>query len=162
MLTFDNSIWRETQLKWYGGTTIEQDYLLEKFIETQKISKINFQGNSAYLEKILGNSCTDAAELCIFIVNQPFKFTEVARLSNQYITNLAPGGILYLAINKFLAEPETYANCVDDYDQSILRFFQQNISLPIIDYVSGADDHGDKFNWVHPLTRFYFKNASII
>jgi len=155
--------WREVQLKWYNGTTIEQDYELELFVKENNISRIGYHGPNNYLEELLGSKQTDNLDLCVYYVNQLFKFSEIVYDCNKIINEkLLPNGFLYLTVNKFLAEPEYFENSTQDYDESIFIFLKEKINAPVIKYHSGKTDGGIRFNWVHPLTRVYFKNVNTI
>jgi hypothetical protein len=97
----------------------------------------------------------------IFLVNQPFKFSEITDICNQEIRKLPLESFFYLSVNKFLAIPEPQNDAVDDYDVAIFEYVEKNVCYPIVKYYNGKDDYGQKFNWGHPITRFYFQHASI-
>jgi hypothetical protein len=68
------------------------------------------------------------------------------------------GGLIYLSVNKYLVTARCYAKELDeDYDQAIKQFVGQQITASIQTYWPCGLDRGNKFNWVHPLTRFLFK-----
>jgi hypothetical protein len=67
---------------------------------------------------------------------------------------------LYLSINKFLAIPEPQHSVDNDYDCAIYNYVTKNVKYQLLTYFSGKEDFGKKFNWGHPLTRFYFTNAN--
>ena len=72
--------------------------------------------------------------------------------------NMNPGGLVYLSLNKYLAVPRCYdANLPKDYDQAIQEFFKNHINATIESYQPCMLDGGNRFNWVHPLTRFHFR-----
>jgi len=155
--------WREVQLKWYKGTTIEQDHQLESFVKEHNIVRIGYQGSGNYLEQLLGNKQTTDLDLCVYYVNQPFEFGKVVQDCNKIINeSLSPNGFLYLTMNKFLAVPEYFENSTEDYDESIFVFLKEKINASVVKYHSGKLDGGIRFNWVHPLTRIYFKNVSSV
>lgn len=151
-------IWRDTQLKWYGGDSLLQDQELCDFVSNNDICQIRYTGDSEYLESIIGKK-NNIGDMCIYLINSPFKFSEIVKIANQEIKKLKPNGILYLSINKFLAKSEPQNNVNSDYDSAIFNFVVDNVCYPLLKYHSGVIDGGQRFNWVHPLTRFYFLNA---
>ena len=81
-----------------------------------------------------------------------FKFNDIIE------KQLTKNGVLYLSINKFLASSiDHIPKLNDDYDLAIEEFIQANINASILSYTYAADDRGQKFNFTHPLTRFYLK-----
>ena len=48
-----------------------------------------------------------------------------------------------------------------DHDDAIKVFLTKKIKGHLVNYYSGANDNGTNFNWVHPLTRFYFKASAL-
>jgi hypothetical protein len=153
--------WRETQLVWYDGSTIQQDYDLEQFIINRNILSIEYFGDSDYLKLILEKE-TSPGQLCVYLANRPIKLSNIVSNSNKILKKLQPEGILYLSINKFLLVPEPQSVVVDDYDDAIYNYITTHVKSTLIDYYSGKNDGGKKFNAVHPLTRFYFQNANSI
>lgn len=153
--------WREIQLAWYGGSTIQQDHDLEQFIINRNISSIEYFGDSDYLKLILEKEISPG-QLCVYLANRPIKLSDIVSNSNKILKRLQPEGVLYLSINKFLLVPEPQSVVVDDYDDAIYNYLTTHIRATLIDYHSGKNDGGKKFNAVHPLTRFYFQNASPI
>jgi hypothetical protein len=150
--------WREIQLNWYDGDTIEQDYLLEQFVHNNNINGIRYLGDADYLKPILKKDSQDI-NLCVYLANSPFKFSELVKICNQELQNTS---LLYLSINKFQAIPEPNLSVIEDYDTAIYQYLIDNVYYKLINYTSGKNDGGKKFNWVHPLTRFYFCNENII
>jgi hypothetical protein len=147
--------WKDTQLKWYGGDYIQQDYDLEQFIIANRIRNIKYLGKSEHVKVMFGRE-KKPANMVIWLVNYKFQFSQIVKECNSELENLGPGGILYLSLNKFLATPEPQENIDTDYNLAIFDFMKNNVNYPILKYHSGAQDYGNKFNWAHPLTRFYF------
>lgn len=148
------------QLNWYAGDLYYQDYLLQEFIIQNKIERICYLGDCNYIKTIINSQNNLNPQLCIFIVNSLFKFSEVVYTCNKNLENLGNGSWLYLSVNKFLAESEPQEGIVEDYDDAIYNFIANRIKFKIVKYYSGKTDQGRKFNWVHPLTRFYFLNEN--
>ena len=153
--------WKNTQLKWYSGTNIQQDYDLQQFVTNQKISSIVYLSTTS--NPLLNSvDVVPLKTLYVYIINQSEKISNIVSSCNQQLNKLLPGDFLYLAINKFLLEHETGIESVEDYDASIYNYIKLNVKSTIVEYHSGKVDGGRRFNWVHPLTRFYFSNANIV
>jgi hypothetical protein len=149
---------KNIQLQWYEGDITEQDYDLEQFVHSNGISGIKYIGDSEYLKPILEKE-HNSTNLCVYIVNSPFRFDDIIDICNN---ELKVNKFLYLSINKFLAISESQDNINEDYDEAIYDYIKNHTNYPILKYKSGKEDGGKKFNWVHPLTRFYFYNENII
>jgi hypothetical protein len=146
---------------WFDADVTQQDYDLIQFVTNNNIKAVKYLGDCSFLKSVLKRNLPDP-KICVFLVNQPFKFSELINTCNQEIKNMLPNSFFYLAINKFLAIPEPQENVTDDYDDAIHEYIKNNINCNIIKYYNGKDDYGQKFNWGHPLTRFYFTNESTI
>jgi hypothetical protein len=71
---------------------------------------------------------------------------------------MLPGSLIYLAVNKYVAIPNQYdCNLSPDYDTAIEQFINTRVNAKIEQYQPCGFDAGNKFNWVHPLTRFYLR-----
>lgn len=152
---------RKQQLKWYGGDMILQDQEILNFVEYQNIQNIKYVGDSKHLELTIGKK-SNHGEMCIYLVKSPFKLDHIVEVCNQELERLAPGGILYLALNKFLLEPCSQQTVNPSYEAAIYDFVVSHIRYPLICYHSGIVDGGKRFNWIHPLTRFYFTNEDTL
>ena len=152
---------RKQQLKWYGGDIVLQDQELLNFVEYHNIQKIRYVGDSKHLELIVGKK-SDQGEMCIYLIKSPFELSHVVEVCNKELARLAPGGILYLALNKFLLEPCSQEAVNPNYEAAIYDFVVSHINYPVIRYHSGIIDGGQRFNWIHPLTRFYFINENTL
>lgn len=150
--------WRQTQLDWYKGDLLRQDADLIEFIQRHQIRSVAFHGQSEFLNSILILPQTETSDLAIYIVNSIFKYSEVIANIN---TNMNHNRFIYVSINKFLAIPEPQIKVAEDYDNAIYDYILENVNLSLLQHYSGKDDHGHRFNWAHPLTRFYFKNENI-
>lgn len=147
------------RLSWYNSDITQQDHELLEFVIKNNINSVRYLGECIFLKPIVNRESNDP-EMCIFLVNQPFKFSKIVSICNQEIKKLPLNGFFYLAVNKFLALSEPQENIVDDYDDAIFNYVQKNVCYPIIKYYNGKDDYGQRFNWGHPITRFYFQHAS--
>jgi hypothetical protein len=150
------------QLQWYHGDMILQDHELLHFVQHNKINKIKYIGDSKYLEDIIGKKHSDIADMCIYLVNSFFDIQKVLEICNQEIRCLPKNGIFYLSLNKFLLQSAPQQQNIDaNYDFALRDFVIAHVHFPLLRYYSGAVDGGQRFNWVHPLTRFYFTNENI-
>jgi len=151
--------WRQQQLNWFEDhAMIKQDHdLLEKIKQVNPRS-ILFKGDSEHFQSLIETKDTPY-DFCIYIVNHSFNFNTLVNNINAIIDSaLQNNSTLYLSINKYLAQADTYdINLPSDYDLAIKKFMISNVQAELQDYYSGAGDDGKQFNWVHPLTRFYFK-----
>jgi hypothetical protein len=147
--------WKQTQLNWYGGNTIQQDYDLQQFIFDNNITNIDYFGDCDQLQ-LHAVRKKKHCQISIYIVNRPEKISNIVNKCNQIINQLKPKDFVYLSINKFLIQHEPGLSFVEDYDESIFNYVSVTATLPVLKYYSGKNDSGKKFNWVHPLTRFYF------
>ena len=145
----------------YQADVTQQDHDLLQFVINNNITAIKYLGECSFLKSVIKRE-SDDARICIFLANYPFKFSEIVNTCNQEIEKMLPNSFFYLAINKFFAVPEPQQSVLDDYDDAIYEYIKNKINYPIIKYFSGKDDYGQRFNWGHPLTRFYFSNANNI
>ena len=152
---------RKKQLGFFDGTyVIKQDQDLIDLIERNAYTRAVAIGDVGYFNdfiKIVGHD--SKVDFCIYIENRKFKFDQLANDINAIIQkNMNPGGLVYLSLNKYQAVPRCYdANLPKDYDQAIQEFFKNHINATIESYQPCMLDGGNRFNWVHPLTRFHFR-----
>ena len=147
------------QLQWYHGDMILQDHELLDFVTHNDIHKIKYIGDSKHLEDILGKKSA-AGDMCIYLVNSFFDLEQVVETCNKEIKCLPLNGIFYLSLNKFLLQPIPQQDINANYDSALYNFIIDRVQFPLLRYYSGAVDGGRRFNWVHPLTRFYFINEN--
>ena len=160
MLTLHKQLtWREKQLSWFSEPVIiKQDQQLIDYIQRNHIQQAVIYGDdffSQYVNKVDHGP----VDLVILIQNEPFKFDRlVADINSNIAKNLSAGGTLYLAVNKFLCtEPQCGLDLPDNYDDAILDYMTSNVHAIVAQYFPDHHSIGSMFNWVHPLTRFYFK-----
>ena len=152
-------IWRKQQLSWFDEpVTIKQDQELIDFIKHNNIQHAIMYGDTFFAQHITKVD-HGPVDLIIWIQNQPFKFDQlVSNINREISTNLSDTGTFYLAINKFLCtEPQSDTDFPDNYDHAILQYVTDNINAVLIQHFLDCNSTGTMFNWVHPLTRFYFK-----
>ena len=160
MLTLHKQLtWREQQLSWFSEpVTIKQDQQLIDYIKHNHIQHAMIYGDdffSQYVDKV----DSGPVEFIICIKNKSFTFDQlVTDINNNIANNLSADGTLYLAVNKFLCTaPEHGIEFPDDYDDAILKYMQQHVNAVVEQHFPDSSSVGSMFNWVHPLTRFYFK-----
>jgi hypothetical protein len=147
------------QLKWFQADMSAQDYELKTFVEDHGIDTITYVGDTDRIESLLGKA-GKSQQLCVYVVNSEFSFSDVAMQCMEQINKLDNNGVLYLSLNKFLAQPEPWSQSQENYDMTILNYMITHVPRVLLHYHSGFVDNGWRFNWSHPLTRFYFLNAS--
>ena len=153
------SDWRQQQLAWFEEpAVIKQDHDLLEKIKQVNPRAILFKGQADYFQKLLGTK-DGPYDFCVYIVNQSFNFNSLINEINFIIdSDLENNSLLYLSINKYQAQADIYdVGLPEDYDVAIKQFMISNVHAELQDYHSGAGDDTKQFNWVHPLTRFYFK-----
>lgn len=152
-------IWRKQQLSWFDEpVTIKQDQELIDFIKHNNIQHAIMYGDTFFAQHITKVD-HGPVDLIIWIQNQPFKFDQlVSNINREISTNLSHTGTFYLAINKFLCtEPQSGIDFPADYDHAILQYMEHNVDAVLVQHFLDYNSVGTMFNWVHPLTRFYFK-----
>lgn len=159
-LTTLPSLTREKQLSWLEpGHMIKQDHdLISTIIDCQYTHALGY-GDIDYFKSYINFVSSGPADFCIYIVNEPFDFIEVTTHVNHIIeTDMNNNSLIYLSLNKYLAHPKQYdSTLADDYDCAIKQFITKNISAKVEQYHACENDGGQKFNWAHPLTRFYLR-----
>ena len=154
-MIFRGDVLRNIMLKWYDEPVIfEQDHQLIEYIISHNIKVAYGAGPIDFLKPYLTISNDQPTYFGIYIVNNHFNFNElivnINNLLNTKVNNL------YLSINKFLAIPDSYENDLpSNYDEAIYNYVNKHICGTIVNYYSGSNDFGERFNWSHPLTRFW-------
>jgi hypothetical protein len=152
-------IWRKQQLSWFDEpVTIKQDQELIDYIKHNNIQQAIIYGDT-FFSKYVNTVDHGPVDLIIWIQNQPFTFDHlVSRINSEIATNLSYTGTFYLALNKFLCnKPESGIDFPDDYDHAILQYIEHNVDAVLMHHFLDYHSVGTMFNWIHPLTRFYFK-----
>lgn len=151
--------WREQQLSWFADpVTIQQDQDLIDYIKQNQIQHAMIHGDEFFSQYVTAVN-TGMVDFVIWIENQSFDFDHLIYNVNQMIAhNLRNNGVIYIAINKFLCQGRNYATGLpDDYNESILTYLKTNINATLEKHLFDHSHSGSSFNWVHPLTRFYFR-----
>lgn len=152
---------KDTQLLWYDADLCTQDAELMDFINLNEIKRIKYFGDIERIRTLINKVDDFDCQLCVYMVNSPFKLSTIIENCSAILNQFNSLGYLYLSLNKFLLQHEFYNNIEDDYDNAILFHVTKKIPFRLIKYYSGNVDGGIKFNWIHPLTRFYFSNENI-
>ncbi len=151
---------RDFQLGFFSpGCHIKQDQDLIDLLNKHKIIRARGYGSVQYFSQFVEFVQDRPVDFCIFIVNEPFDFELLCNNINHVIQHhMNSGGLIYLSVNKYLVTARCYSKELDeDYDQAIKQFVEQQVKASVQKYWPCGLDHGNKFNWIHPLTRFLFK-----
>lgn len=149
---------RQQQLSWFADpVTIKQDQQLIDYIHHNHITQAIIHGDD-FFSQWVNKVDHGPVDLVIWIQNQTFTFDQlVAQINHHIATDLNCNGTLYLAVNKFLCSaPLSCVNLPDNYNDAMLKYMSDSVDAEIYQYFL-PDNTGSMFNWVHPLTRFYFK-----
>lgn len=153
---------RQIQLNFFDGQfVIKQDQELIDLINQHKYTTALGVGDVGYFKKYINLVDSGQTDFCIYIQVFKFNFNDLVDHIN-YIAkkNLKPGALMYLSLNKYMAEPGRYDTSLPiDYDLAIKQFITQRVNLLVETYQPCGLDLGQKFNWVHPLTRFYLRKS---
>lgn len=151
---------RDFQLSLFDpGCVIQQDQELIDVIVNGNYKQAIGYGDVDFFKNYITLVDQGPVDLGICILNHSFSFDVVVDQINQLIQNhMAVNGLFYLSINKYLARPDHYDLALPaDYDSAIQQFVTDRINYKIEKYLACGNDQGNKFNWVHPLTRFYIR-----
>lgn len=151
---------RNLQLGFFNnGCRIKQDQELIDLIKEHKFTKARGHGSVEYFNKFIEFVQDQTVDFCIFIINEPFDFDILCQEVNTVIQqHMNANGLIYLSVNKYLVNPRCYSEKLnEDYDQAIKQFVESRIKASIQTHWPCGIDHGNKFNWVHPLTRFLLR-----
>lgn len=137
---------------------IQQDYDLIEYIHKNKIIEAYGHGEVEYFCDYV-TFVGGPAKFGIMIVNEYYQFSWLEHTVNQVLQDkIQTGGVLYLAVNKFLADSEIQNSITEaDYDLAIKQFVELHINATIESYQYNTNDRGKSFNFIHPLTRFYLR-----
>lgn len=152
--------WRDQQVNAFDQpVSFKQDVELIDYIRSQNYTSALAQGDVDFFCNYINFVKQGPVNFCIYILNEKFKWDELANNVNIIIEkDLVVNGIVYLSINKFLAEmPKTTYNLNDDYDLAIEEYVKKYINASIENYYYEPNDNGQHFNFAHPLTRFYLR-----
>lgn len=151
---------RELQLSVFKeNCRIQQDQELIDLIVANKYTQALGVGNISYFDEFIKFVNSGQVDFCIFMQQQEFNFNELVESLNNIIKhNMLPGSLIYLSLNKYVAIPDRYdCNLSSDYDTAIEQFISARVNANVEQYLPCGFDSGNKFNWVHPLTRFYLR-----
>jgi hypothetical protein len=153
---------RDGQLSLFEGQCrIQQDQDLIDIINRGNYKQALAIGAIDYFADFVEFVDSEPVDFCIYIQLQEFNFDDLVSNINGIIKNqMLPGSLIYLSLNKYVAQ----ANCYDstlsaDYDTAIEQFITKNINATVEQYQPCGLDFGNKFNWIHPLTRFHLRVA---
>ena len=159
-LILHNMSWREQQINVFNQeVSFKQDIELIDYIHCHNYTSALAHGDVDYFQNYINFVDHGPVDFCIYIINEKFKWEDLANNINLILEkDLNNNGVLYLSINKFLAEPTLIAyNLNDDYDLAIEEYIRKYINADIENYYYNSIDNGQYFNFAHPLTRFYLR-----
>jgi len=151
--------WRNQQmLSFIEPVVFKQDQELIDYIVHNSIIEATGVGDIEYFSSHV-NFVSGPSLFGIYICNEVFYFEDLVTKVNIFLReSITPNGVLYLAINKFLAIPEKLLDSKKSYDESILTYFTNALlQCDIESYQCTPQDNGSYFNFAHPLTRFYLR-----
>jgi len=151
---------RELQLSLFKGhCRIQQDQDLIDTITANTYTQALAVGDVEYFANFIEFVDTVPINFCIYIQMEKFDFNDLVAKVNYIIKNqMVPGSLMYLAINKYMAEAKCYDSTLSaDYDIALGQFITKNVYATVEKYLPCGLDGGNKFNWVHPLTRFWLR-----
>jgi hypothetical protein len=151
--------WREQQLSWFADpVAIQQDQDLIDYIKNNQIQRAMIHGDN-FFSQYVTTVDTGMVDFVIWIENQSFDFDQLILNLNQTIAhNLRNNGVIYIALNKFLCQGKNYATELpDNYNEAILTYLKTNVNDTLEKHLFDCSNNGSCFNWVHPLTQFYFR-----
>lgn len=154
-----HSIGRDRQLSWLiPGATIKQDQDLIDFIRSNGFKQCYAMGDAAdYFRTYIDFVKQGPVDFCLCIQNSDFDLDDLINDTNSMIAqHLSVHGRVYLSFNRYQIRPKRYgADLSEDFDTAIAQHVTRNIHARVDSYIACGEDAGNKFNWVHPLTRFY-------
>lgn len=153
---------RQRQLSWMPpGAVIRQDQELIAYIQSHGYDRAIGYGPTDFLRPFINFVEQAPEEFVIYIETGPYNFSQLIDSVNRVIDHkIKQDGRLYLSFNKYQAVPGNYdSDLAEDYDQAIVQYVSTRIAAKLEHYLPCGDDRGNKFNWVHPLTRFYFQKT---
>lgn len=151
---------RDRQLSWLNpGSRIRQDQELIDFIEQNAFKKCYAIGEVNYFNSWVRFVEKGPVNFCICIQTSNFDLDDLINQLNHVILNhISPGGQIYLAFNRYQIKPKKYSSGLsEDFDTAIDQYVRIKIMAQIDRYIPCGNDGGNKFNWIHPLTRFYLR-----
>jgi len=152
--------WRDQQINSFNQeVSFKQDIELIDYIRFHNYTSALAQGDVDYFQKYINFVAHGPVDFYIYIINERFKWENLADNINLILEkDLVNNGVLYLSINKFLADPASVAyNLNDDYDLAIGEYIRKYTNADIENYYYEPNDNGQYFNFAHPLTRFYLR-----
>jgi hypothetical protein len=153
--------WRQQQLEAFENPClIKQDAELIDYLRNTHVKECAAMGDVEYFNQYV-TFVNFQSNFGILVQNTSFQWQDLANTINCFLREkIKSTGILYLAINKYLAKPINHVPLLsDDYDLAIYEFIKLNIQdlAQIKSYSFDPNDQGLKFNFAHPLTRFYLQ-----
>jgi hypothetical protein len=145
------------------GSRIRQDQELIDFIQQNEFEKCYAIGDGEvdYFKPWVHFVDQGPADLCICIQIASFDLDDLIDHINLVVQEqIVPDGQIYLALNRYQIRPKKYSTDLsEDFDTAIEQYVRRRISARVDRYIACGDDGGNRFNWIHPLTRFYLRKS---
>jgi len=154
---------RARQTSWLlPGSRIRQDQDLLDFIKQINAKKAIGVGDISFFSPWIEFVDSGPVDLCICVETGSFDMNElISRINDIALRELSPEAWIYLSFNKYQIQPRCYDPTLpSDFDEAIRVYVTQRIESQVHEYRPCGLDGGNKFNWVHPLTRFYLRKTS--
>ena len=154
--------WRQQQLSRFDDNVIiRQDQDLVDYIKNNNIQQASGSGAVGYFSNFV-QFVKGPSDFYMCIINEPFDFLEMIDDINMIIKNhINVNGMLYLALNKFYANPICYSSDLSsNYDIAIYQFVKEKVHGSIKLFLHNENDDGTYFNFAHPITRFYIQKTA--
>jgi hypothetical protein len=151
---------RDRQLSWLKpGSRIQQDQDLINFIEQNAFKKCYAIGEVDYFNSYVRFVEQGSVDFCICIQTANFDLDDlIDQINHVIMEHISPGGQIYLAFNRYQIKPKKYSSRLsEDFDTAIDQYVRSRIIAQVDKYIPCGNDGGNKFNWIHPLTRFYLR-----
>jgi len=151
---------RKRQLNWLlPGHTISQDQELIDFVHHTRAKKVLGIGAVSHFASWINFVDAGPADLCIYIETKSIDVDHLIDSVNRIINlNLVNEAWFYLSFNKYQILPRCYdKDLPEDFDDAIGVYVRRNVDAHVYEYKPCGLDGGNRFNWVHPLTRFYLR-----
>lgn len=150
---------RQRQLSWYDEPQIiRQDQDLIDLIKSNQYKTALGRGEVDFFSQYISFVDQGPVGLAIWIQVKEYHWDQLVHEINDVIQQVTSGGMLYLAVNKYAAVSKCYdPDLDDDYDLAIVQYITRHIKAKIEKHELCGLDRGLRFNWVHPLSRFWLR-----
>lgn len=137
-----------------GKVPLDQETHINSIISQFQLTKIHSYNSSKWWKK-WNNTNTPTFDMIMLANEEWSTLTNLCNKVNNVSGDLVPGGILFLAINKYLLLPEYFdLSLPDDYDLAIKDCVCHLLDqYQLVDYVYRQTEQGDIGNFIIPDNR---------